>query len=160
MANCKNCGAGAPESAGYCPRCGYATGQDQPGPRQVESRKTPEYRLLTTMTIGLSILWLGALVSIAALNVSPLVTGSNFIAWFLLGHGALLVLTFFVGRMLPTPMRAMYGYLIGGAIVAGIGALFLAGFGHYFWPVVITGIGLYVVSMGVLKFYKGNGHGI
>lgn len=160
MVNCKNCGAEASESAGFCPKCGDEMGCGKPTPRQIESRKNPEYRLLTAMTGGLSILWLGALIFMAAITVSSLVTWSNFFAWFLVGHGALLVLKFIVNQVLPTPVRAKHGYLIGGAVTTGIGALFLAGLGNYFWPVVITGLGIYVVSMGILKFYRGNGHNV
>ncbi len=147
MANYNNTGTEVPESTGS-------------SPRQGRSGKTPEYRLLTAVTSGLSVLLLGALIYVAAIAATPLVTWSNFFAWFLLGHGALLALKYFANLMTPSPVQGKHGYLIGGGITAGIGALFLAGFGGYFWPVVITGFGIYIVSMGVLKYYHGNGHSI
>lgn len=163
MANCKNCGTEVPESAGSCPRCGDEIGRGKPGvadrtgPRQDRYGKTPEYRLLTAITGGLSILLLGVLIYMAAIDASPLVTWSNIFAWFLLGHGALLALKYFANLLTPSPMRAKHGYLIGGALIAAIGALCLAGFGDYFWPIAILGMAVYILAMGILKYYSGNG---
>jgi hypothetical protein len=158
MVNCKNCGTEVLESAGYCPRCGYEIGRGNTSPRHIESYKNPEYKLLSAITGGLSILLLGVLIYMAAVSITPLVSWSNFFAWFLLGHGALLVMKYFANQMLPIQVRRKHGDLIGGGIIAAIGALCLIGFGNYFIPIAIVGIGIYAISMGILKFYTGNGH--
>ncbi len=157
LANCNNCGSEVPESADSCPGCGYEIGRGNTSLRHVESSINIEYKLLSAITGGLSFLLLGALVYMAAITMTPLVSWSNFIAWFLLGHGALLVMKYFANLMLPIPVRGKHGYLIGGGIIAAIGALCLAGFDAYFWPVAIVSIAIYILSMGILKFYSGNG---
>ncbi len=157
MVNCTNCGTEMPESAGFCPRCGREIGRGNASPCHIESYKNPEYKLLSTITGGLSILLLGVLIYMAAVSMTSLVSWSNFFAWFLLGFGTLIVVKYFANQVLPIPVRGKHGDLIGGALIAAIGALCLIGLGNYFWPTVIIGIGVYVVSMGILKYYTGNG---
>jgi hypothetical protein len=113
---------------------------------------------LSAATGGISVLLLGVLLFIAATNASPLVTWSNFFAWFLVGHGALLVMKFFAHGLLPGKEAPHYGNLIGGAIITAVGALCFIGFANYFVPIAIVSIGIYAISMGILKFYHGNGH--
>jgi predicted RNA-binding Zn-ribbon protein involved in translation (DUF1610 family) len=169
MEYCTSCGAEAPDGTGYCPKCGAEI--TSAASRNAELRKryeirqggwkkyqSPEHRLLGSVVSGLSILLLGALLFVAALHASPLVTWSNFFAWFLVGHGILLVMKFFAHGLLPEQVVPHYGNLIGGAIIAAIGALCFIGFGNYFVPMAIVSIGIYAISLGILKFYKGNGH--
>ena len=156
VTDCNNCGTEVPESADSCPGCGHEVGRGDASLRHVESHVNPGYKLLSAITGGLSVLLLGALVYVAAINATPLVSWSNFIAWFLLGHGALLALKYFANLMLPAPVRGKHAYLIGGGLTAATGALCLAGFGDYFVPIAIVSIAVYILSMAILKFYSGN----
>lgn len=171
MEYCTNCGAGAPDGTGICPKCGLEITAG--ASRSAELRKryeirqggwkkyqSSEHRFLGTLIGGLSVILLGALLFMAALNASPLVTWSNFFAWFLVGHGILLVMKFFAHGLLPERVTPNYGNLVGGAIIAAVGALCFIGFGNYLVPMAIVSIGIYAISMGILKFYKGNGHSV
>ncbi len=120
--------------------------------------QSPEHRFLGTLAGGLSVLLLGALLFAAALNASPLITWSNFFAWFLVGHGILLMLKFFAHGLLPDKAAPHYGNLVGGAIIAAVGVLCFIGFGNYFVPMAVVSIGIYAISMGIVKLYRGNGH--
>jgi ribosomal protein L40E len=163
MEYCTNCGAEAPDGASFCSKCGSGIGpakkldagrRIKPGisAGAWECFRSPEHKMLKATMGGLVILMLGALIFIAATGISSLVTWSNFFACFLAGFGAILVINFLIHLLLPNCRFYRFGDLIGGIILLSIGALCIYGFGNYFVPIAIVGIGIYVIFMGIVKF--------
>jgi hypothetical protein len=101
---------------------------------------------------GLAILMLGVLIFIAATGISSLITWSNFFACFLAGLGAIMVVNFLIHLLLPGCRLYRFSDLIGGVILLAIGTLCIYGFGTYFLPIAIVSIGIYVISIGIVKF--------
>ncbi|HTX44101.1 MAG TPA: zinc-ribbon domain-containing protein, partial [Methanocella sp.] len=166
---CTNCGAEAPEGAGFCPKCGSGIGpikkldagrRIKPGisVEAWEFYRSPEHKMLKATMGGLVILMLGTLIFIAATGISSWITWANFFAYFLAGWGVLMVVNFLIHLLAPGCRFYRFGDLVGGTILLAIGGLCIAGFGDYFWPLAIVSVGLYIISMGILKFYSGNGH--
>lgn len=165
MEYCMNCGTGIPDNANYCAKCGsmissgkkedaFETGRMRHG----VSRNAPEcyrsskHELLESTRGGFIVLMLGTLLFIAASGMSSSITLSNFFAYFLSGLGVILIANFFVHQLLPNCKFYRYGDLIGGIILFAIGALCTYGFDRYFWPMVIISVGVFAISMGIVKF--------
>jgi hypothetical protein len=97
----------------------------------------------------------GALLFIASSGMSSSVTKSNYLDYFLLGIGIILLVSFLIHLRLPNSRLYQYGDLIGGIILFSIGILCIYGFDRYFWPMVIVSVGIYVISMKIVKFFAG-----
>jgi len=103
MEYCTNCGAGAPDGAGFCSKCGSRIGpvrkefKEAIGHRMKpgvsagawECYRSPGHKMLEATLGGLAILLFGVLIFIAATGISSLVTWSNFFACFLEASAAL-----------------------------------------------------------------------
>jgi ribosomal protein L40E len=169
MEYCTNCGAEAPDGAGFCPKCGSMIGNVKKfdvarrtklgiSADAWEFYRSPEHKMLKSTMGGLVVLMLGALIFIAATGISSWITWANFFAYFLAGWGTLMLVNFLVHLLTPKARFYRFGDLVGGTILLAIGGLCIAGFGGYFWPMVIVSMGLYIIFMGILKSYTGNGH--
>jgi len=62
------------------------------------------------------------------------------------------MVNFLIHLLLPGRGFYRFSDLIGGVILLAIGALCIYGFGTYFWPIAIVGFGIYVISMGLVKY--------
>ena len=169
MVDCMNCGAEAPEGAGFCPKCGSKVDNVKKldvvhktkagiNAEAWEFYRSPEHKMLKSVLGGLVVLMFGVLILIPATGVSSWITWANFFAYFLAGWGALMVVNFLVHLLAPNARFYRFGDLVGGSIMLAIGGLCIAGFGGYFWPMAIVSVGLYIIFMGILRSFAGNGH--
>jgi hypothetical protein len=117
--------------------------------------ETPEWALINAVFGGLTVILIGGLLYLAASGLTPLVTWSNFWAYFLLGLGTMLFLRGLLAIFL-VPSWHERGSLIAGIIVATIGAAGIAvttyGLGQYFWIGVIVIGGILVIVAGILSY--------
>jgi hypothetical protein len=168
MKYCMNCGTDTPDNANYCAKCGSMIGSGKKEEvseagklRSGINRNAHEcyisskYETLKSIRGGFLVLMLGTLFFIAASGMSSSITLSNFFAYFLSGLGVLLVASFFTHLLLPNCKFYRYGDFIGGIILFTIGALRIYGFDRYFFPMVIISVGIYSISMGIVKFLVG-----
>jgi zinc-ribbon domain len=173
MEYCTNCGTEIPDNMKYCAKCGsiigsgkkgdvYETGKIKPevGRNAQEYYRSSKHELLESIRGGFIALVLGTLLFIAASGVSSSITLSNFFAYFLSGLGAILVANFFTHLLLPNCKSYRYGDFIGGIILFAIGVLCIYGFDRYFWPMVIVSVGIFAISMGIVKFLAGREPGV
>jgi hypothetical protein len=130
------------------------TGNERPGinTNAHECYISSKHETLKSIRGGFLVLMLGALLFIATSGISSSIMLSNFFAYFLSGLGAILVASFFTHLLLPNCKFYRYGDLIGGVILFAIGALCIYGFDRYFLPMVIVSVGIYSISMGIVKF--------
>ena len=175
MVYCSKCGAQVPDDAGFCPKCGAPVGtgtgnttgtyMDKDARRQArrEARAermgwywSPEYRLMRTILAGLFIVLLGGLLMMAAWEVTPLVTWTNFWAYLLFGAGALLLVQYVLGFAMRGSAYHGFGALVVGILLMALGA---AGLSMYFyswakplWPLIIVGGGLLVILVAIVAF--------
>ncbi len=164
MEYCTNCGIEIPDDANYCSKCGSIVGGKkkemyEPGRMNPEVSKnsleyygSSEHKLLGSIKGGLIILMFGALLFIASSGMSFSVTLSNYLAYFLLAIGIILIVLFLIHVRLPNCRLYHYGDLIGGIILFAIGILCIYGFERYFLPMAIVSVGIYVISMEIVKF--------
>ncbi len=99
------------------------------------------------------ILMFGALLFIASSGMSSSITLSNYFAYFLSGIGIILVVNFLIHLLLPNCRLYQHGDFIGGIILFAIGALCIYGFDRYFWPMAIVSVGIFVISMKIVKLF-------
>lgn len=168
MEYCTNCGNKIPDNANYCSKCGPIIGSEKKekvyeiGRMKSEiSRNTYEcyrsskHELLESIRGGFIVLMLGTLLFIAASGMSSSITMSNYFAYFLSGSGAILLAIFFMHLLLSNYTFYRYGDFIGGIILFAIGALCIYGFDRYIWPMVIVSVGIYSISVRIVKFLAG-----
>jgi hypothetical protein len=108
--------------------------------------------LLDSVKGGMIILMFGALLLISSSGMSSAITESNYLDYFLLGIGIILVVSFFIHLRLTNGRMYQYGDLIGGIILFAIGILCIFGFERYFWPMAIVSVGIYSISVRIVKF--------
>ncbi len=166
MEYCTNCGIEVPDNANYCSKCGSMVGGKkkemyEPGRMNPEVSKdsleyygSSKHELLRSIKGGLIILMFGALLFIASSGMSSSVTLSNYLAYFLLAIGIILIVIFLIHVRLPNSRLYQYGDLIGGIILFAIGIFCIYGFERYFWPMTIVSVGIYVISMKIVKFAR------
>jgi hypothetical protein len=164
MEYCINCGIKVPDDANYCPRCGSMVGVKKKDMCETDRKNTEvsknsqeyygssKHELLESIKGGLIILIFGALLFIASSGISSSVTLSNYLAYFLSGIGITLIANFLIHLRLPSRLY-QYGDLVGGIILFAIGFLCIYGFERYFWPMTIVSVGLYAISMKIVKFF-------
>jgi len=165
MEYCTNCGTEVHDKANYCSKCGsmvgsgkkeemYNTDRMKAGVNKnaQEYHGSSKYELLDSVKGGMIILMFGALLFISSSGMSSSITESNYLDYFLLGIGIILVVSFFIHLRLTNNRMYQYGDLIGGIILFAIGILCIFGFEIYFWPMAIVSVGIYVVSMKIVKF--------
>jgi len=181
MAFCSNCGAQIPDGAAFCPKCGMEIGvqakndggvsgnvPDWNMDRRARRRRrremrhggwgwyvSPEYRLVEAITGGLIVILVGGLLFLAAYQASTgvgLITWSNFWAYMIAGVGAILVLRYLVGVLMPGHGYNHYGGLIWGIILIAIGSLFIVGWSVTLWPLIIVAAGILVIAVGILNY--------
>jgi hypothetical protein len=170
MEYCGNCGIEVPDNANYCSKCGsmlgsgkkeevYETGRIGLGVSKnaQKSYESSQHELLESIKGGLIILMFGALLFIASSGMSSSITLSNYLAYFLLGIGIILLVSFLIHLRLPKSRLYQYGDIIGGIILFSIGILCIYGFDRYFWSIAIVSVGIYVISMKIVKFLAGKG---
>lgn len=170
MEYCMNCGTEVPGNTNYCSKCCsmlgsgkreevYETGRT--GPRvsrnAQKSYGSSQHELLESIKGGLIILMFGTLLFIASSGMSSSITLSNYLSYFLLGIGIILLVSFLIHLRLPNNRLNQYGDLIGGIILFAIGILCIYGFDGYFWSIAIVSVGIYVISMKIVKFLAGRG---
>ena len=168
MEHCTNCGTGVPDNANYCSKCGlmlssvkkeevYETGRTEPGVSKdfQEYHGSSQHELLESIKGGSIILMFGALLFIASSGMSSSITLSNYFAYFLLGIGIILLISFLFHLRLPNSRSYQYGDLIGGIILFATGILCIYGFDRYFWSIAIVSVGIYVISMKIIKVFAG-----
>ncbi len=178
MAFCPKCGAQVPDDASFCPKCGSelgATGPEDFGRdfgRHMEREmrremrrsmrwqwfSSPAYVLIESISGGIILILLGLLLFLAATGATPLVTWSNFWAYFLVGVGAFLILRFFLYALFtPQSGYIHFGGLIGGIVLIAIGAAWLAftvgGWTYPLWPFIIVLGGVAVIAVGVARYF-------
>jgi len=169
MEYCTNCGTEVLDNANYCAKCGsmvasekkegkYEAGRTGSGVSKdaQEYYGSSQHELLESIKGGLIILMFGALLFIASSGMPSSISLSNYLAYFLLGIGIILVVNFLIHLRLPNSrLYHQYGDLFGGIILFAIGILCIYGFDRYFWPMAIVSIGIYVISMRIVKFLVG-----
>ncbi|HTY90545.1 MAG TPA: zinc ribbon domain-containing protein [Methanocella sp.] len=177
MVYCSKCGAEMPEGAGFCPKCGAPAGMekdtgmymDRHAWRRMrrEMRATgsgwywsPEYRLLRAVMAGLFIVLLGGLLLMCAWEVTPLVTWANFWAYLLLGAGALILIQYLLGFLIPGRTYHGIGALVVGVLFMALGAAGLSAFyvswAKPLWPLIIVAGGVLVIAVAVAVFLGTN----
>jgi len=165
---CTNCGTQVPDNANNCTKCGSIIGsgkkEDMSEAGRIRSGvsrnareryRSSKHELLESIRGGFIVLMLGTLLFIAGCGMSSSITLSNFFAYFLSGLGVILVANFITHLLLPNCKFYLYGDFIGGIILFAIGALCIYGFDRYFWPMVIVSVGIFAISMGIVKFVTG-----
>ena len=166
MGNCTNCSTEVPDNANYCAKCGsmigsgkkedvYETDRMKYGVDRNarECYRSSQHELLESIKGGFVILMFGALLFIASSGMSSSVTLSNYFAYFLSGIGIILVVNFLIHLLLPNCRLYQHGDFIGGVILFAIGALCIYVFDRYFWPMSIVSVGIFVISMKIVKLF-------
>ncbi len=152
MPYCPKCGKEVKEDAVFCPYCGetlkvggrvvYARARDEKDERdEKEEKNEGAGGMWSGVMGGLILLWLG---------VTFLLRQYNYIAtndwWniFLVGLGAIIILRGLALYMQLNNWRAASGFIIGGGIVALIGAATFVGLRDW-WAVLLVLAGLWII---------------
>ncbi|MEM3384760.1 MAG: zinc ribbon domain-containing protein [Nitrososphaeria archaeon] len=156
MPFCPKCGQEVPDEAVYCPKCGakIETGkreyhekrekEEKEEKREKEEKHEPS-DISGAIVGGLVLIWLGITFYLAETRY---IRWSEWVAYFLLGLGAILIIQALIKYFTSPYKSSAYGIAIGGLVVASIGLVMIVGITAW-WPFIFIVLGIIVIISSI-----------
>ncbi len=148
---CKKCGAAIDPTSAFCPKCGAQVGSQAPSQPPNPNYVAKKDDRLGPFIGGSILIWLGLSFFLAQTNV---ISWAFWWAYFMIGLGAILAVFGLFRWKTGAARQDASGMVIGGFVVAIIGAFFAAAsaidFGTY-WPFLLVAIGIIVIIAAIVS---------
>jgi len=148
---CKKCGAAIDPTSAFCPKCGAQVGSQAPSQPPNPNYVAKKDDRLGPFIGGSILIWLGLSFFFAQTNV---ISWAFWWAYFMIGLGAILAVFGLFRWKTGAARQDASGMVIGGLVVAIIGAFFAAAsainFGTY-WPFLLVAIGIIVIIAAIVS---------
>lgn len=95
--------------------------------------------------LGLIIIWAGAL---WGLRSQAIIVSGEWWQWFIVGLGGIFILDRLIRYPSPIHRRPMFGRILFGAILIGVGVSLIHGI-ETWWPLIVAVVGVAVVIYGI-----------
>ncbi len=156
MPFCPKCGQEVPDDAVYCPKCGTKIGtgkreyyekreKEEKGEKKEKEEKHEPSDISGAIVGGLVLIWLGVTFYLAE---TGFIKWSAWVAYFLLGLGAILVIQALIKYFTSPYKGSAYGIAIGGIVVASIGLVMMYEI-TVWWPLIFIVLGIIVIVSSI-----------